>query len=421
MMQTTPKSLRKQIGIFGRTNVGKSSLLNLIAGQEVAITSPLAGTTTDAVEKPMELLPIGPVVFIDTAGIDDTSVLAGARTERTRKIFGRIDAAILVIEPGVWTAWEEDLCRMARERSTPCLIVVNKTDLATPEPAFLAKLESQSPLVMSCSARDGDKRDTAVDRCKALLARAITDAVREPPLVADLVPAGGLAVLVVPIDLQAPRGRLILPQVQTIREAIDVDGAALVVKEREYAHALQMLKSPPDLAICDSQVVMKTVADTPRGVPCTTFSILFARQKGDLQEFARGAAAIGALQGGDKVLIAEACTHHAAQDDIGRVKIPRWLRQYTGVELSIDVCSGRDFPETLSAYRLVVHCGSCMLTRKETLTRMEETRAAETAITNYGVCIAALQGVIERVLGPFPAALAAYRDAKNNHRPRSIL
>jgi [FeFe] hydrogenase H-cluster maturation GTPase HydF len=232
-----------------------------------------------------------------------------------------------------------------------------------------------------------------------------------PPatLVGDLVPAGGLAVLIVPIDLQAPKGRLILPQVQTLRDLLDNDAGGLVVKEREYAELLRRLPQPPDLVICDSQVVLKMVADTPPTVPCTTFSILFARFKGDLIEAARGAAAVHRLRPGDRVLIAEACSHHALEDDIGRVKIPRWIRQVAGPEVRVEGMAGRDYPEDLASYQLIVHCGGCMLNRREMMTRTGRAVEAAVPITNYGLCIAALQGVVERVLSPFPAALDAYQ------------
>jgi [FeFe] hydrogenase H-cluster maturation GTPase HydF len=230
-----------------------------------------------------------------------------------------------------------------------------------------------------------------------------------PPLIGDLLPAGGLAVLIVPIDLQAPKGRLILPQVQAIRDALDNDAAVMVVKEREYAAILKKLNQPPDIVVCDSQVVLKMVADTPKDVKCTTFSILFSRYKGDLIEAAKGAAAIGSLKPRDKVLIAEACSHHAIEDDIGRVKIPRWLRQYIGGDIQTDVYSGRDYPENLREYKLVIHCGGCMLTRREMLFRIEKAREAGVAITNYGVAVSVVQGVLHRTLSPFPASLDAYQ------------
>jgi [FeFe] hydrogenase H-cluster maturation GTPase HydF len=266
---------------------------------------------------------------------------------------------------------------------------------------------------------DFENRDRVVNQFKKYLLEACPDDfLQPPPLVGDLLPAGGLAVLIVPIDLQAPKGRLILPQVQTIREALDFDASALIVKEREYSRVLSNLKNPPHLIVCDSQVVLKMVADTPGGIPCTTFSILFARNKGDLRELAKGAAVIETLRLNDKVLIAEACSHHAIEDDIGRVKIPRWLRQYVGGDLDVEVYSGRDYPENLKDYRLIVHCGGCMLTRREMLARIQKAKEEKVPITNYGLAISFSQGVIRRVLSPFPAALDAFQKEMKNRQAR---
>lgn len=410
-MQSTPKSLRLQIGLFGRTNVGKSSFLNMLSGQDVSITSPLPGATTDIVEKSMELLPIGPVVLLDTGGLDDVSLLAPERRKKTEHIFGRADVFVLVVEPGVWGDSENRVVQEAAARQAPCLVVVNKTDLAEPSPEFLAEVRGHTPHLCLASSlpKDQAERDQCLNEFKRQLISALPDDLLwSPPLVGDLLPPGGLAVLIVPLDLQAPKGRLILPQVQMIRDALDNDAAALVVKEREFAHVLGRLNSPPEVVICDSQVVLKMVADTPPEVKCTTFSILFARLKGDLNEMARGVAAIEALKAGDKVLIAEGCSHHPVEDDIGRVKIPRWLRQYVGADLIIDVASGRDYPDNLAEYKVIIHCGACMLTRREMLSRIQQARLANVPITNYGVCISFLQGVSKRVLSPFPAALDAY-------------
>lgn len=409
-MEKTPKSLRLQIGIFGRTNVGKSSFLNMVAGQDVAVTSPVPGTTTDVVEKAMELLPIGPVVFLDTGGMDDSSVLSEKRIQRTKKIFDRADVVVLVTEPGQWTGFEDAICDEAAEKKAPLIVVVNKTDLGVPTAGFLQKIRGRSERIVLCSSVDASKRDDLVNDLKRnLLEVCPEDFLRPPPLIGDLVPAGGLVVLIVPIDLEAPKGRLILPQVQTIREVLDSDAAVLVVKEREYAALLARLKNPPDLVVCDSQVVLKMVADTPLAVQCTTFSILFSRLKGDLTEMVQGVTAIDRLKSGDKVLIAESCSHHAVEDDIGRVKIPRWLRQYVGVELDIRSSAGRDYPEDLETYKLIIHCGSCMLTRREMLFRIEKAKARGVPITNYGVAISFVQGVLDRTLAPFPMVLEAYR------------
>ncbi|HUJ75801.1 MAG TPA: [FeFe] hydrogenase H-cluster maturation GTPase HydF, partial [bacterium] len=284
---------------------------------------------------------------------------------------------------------------------------------------FLSLLKEKSPRILACSSVDPAGREEALFTFKQHLLDACPEEfLAPPPLVGDLLSSGkgvATAVLVVPIDLQAPRGRLILPQVQAIRDCLDSDAAVMVVKERELAALLEQLRVPPDIVVCDSQVVLKVTGDTPRGVPCTTFSILFARSKGDLVSLARGAAVLADLGPGDRVLVAEACSHHAIEDDIGRVKIPRWLRQYAGADVVIDTCAGRDYPDNLADYRVVIHCGGCMLTRREMLSRIELARRAGVAITNYGVAISVLQGVIERTLAPFPAAL----DAFNRERERA--
>ncbi|MBT7161672.1 MAG: [FeFe] hydrogenase H-cluster maturation GTPase HydF [Victivallales bacterium] len=409
-MQTTPKSLRLQIGIFGRTNVGKSSFLNLMANQSVAITSPVPGTTTDVVEKVMELLPIGPVVFLDTAGLDDRGDLGSRRIATTRRVFERADVIVVLCESGQWDTVEAEILAEAKRRKTPVIVVINKCDLAAPSAAFLERVRAAGVAhVVECASTDLDQRERYLNELKrALIECCPDDFLKPPPLMGDLVRPGGLVMMVVPIDLQAPKGRLILPQVMCIRDALDSDAAALVVKEREYAYMLQNLVTPPDLAVCDSQVVMKMVADTPPNVPCTTFSILFSRLKGDLQEMARGAARLESLEAGDRVLIAESCSHHAAEDDIGRVKIPRWLRQYVGLDLDVQVCAGRDFPADVDQYKAIIHCGACMTNRREVLSRIQHAREAGVAITNYGICISLVQGVLRRVLTPFPAALDAY-------------
>jgi len=408
-MNSTPRSLRLQIGLFGRVNVGKSSLLNYLAGQDVAITSPTPGTTTDVVEKPMELLPVGPVVFLDTAGLDDRSELGTRRLQKTAAVYARADCFVLVTEPGIWTEFEETVRTEAARRHTPCLTIVNKIDLPPDGTADLPP--DVQATALRCSCRDAAGQEAFLTAFTKWLRTAAPPS--GPTTIAgDLVPAGGLAVLVVPIDLQAPAGRLILPQVQTIRDLLNNDAAALVVKEREYAEMLKRLTRPPDLVICDSQAVLKVTADTPPAVPCTTFSILFARFKGDLDEAARGGARLERLRPGDRVLVAEACTHHALEDDIGRIKIPRWLRQFAGEQIRVDTVAGRDYPADLADYRVIIHCGGCMLNRKEMLSRIETARDAGVPITNYGVSIAAMHGVLERVLAPFPSALESYRKAQ---------
>ena len=295
-MNLTPKSLRLHIGLFGRTNVGKSSFLNMVAGQDVAIVSTVPGTTTDVVEKPMELLPLGPVVFLDTAGVDDSSELAELRLAKTRKIFDRAEVIAIILEPGSWTAFEDEILAEAEARKVPVILVVNKIDLQAPSDEYLSMLRQKSPRVVTCSSIDRAGRERYLAAFKQhLLEVCPEEFLAPPPLMADLLSSGsriGMAVLVVPIDLQAPRGRLILPQVQAIRDCLDGDAAVAVVKEREYPALLKMLAAPPDVTVCDSQVVLKVVGDTPPDVRCTTFSILFARNKGDLAEMARGAAVL---------------------------------------------------------------------------------------------------------------------------------
>jgi [FeFe] hydrogenase H-cluster maturation GTPase HydF len=413
-METTPKGNRLHIALFGRTNVGKSTLLNFLVGQDIAITSPIAGTTTDVVEKAAELLPIGPVLFLDTAGLDDSSALAALRIQKTEKIFDRADVVMLVIEADLWSDYEESVISKCRARKIPFMIVINKIDIKSPSPDFMVRLQKINEPILKISALVMADREASVAALKRQLLEMVPDEViRTPSLIGDLLPAGGLAVLVVPIDLQAPKGRLILPQVQTIRDTLDSDAAVLIVKERELAPMLSNLKSPPDIVVCDSQAILKVSADTPDEIPCTTFSILFARQKGDLATAAASVVAIDSLVPGDKILIAESCAHHPLQDDIGRIKIPRWLRQYLGMDIQIDTYAGRDYPDNLQQYKLIIHCGGCMLTRREMLNRVEKAKEAQVPITNYGIAISFLQGVAKRVLSPFPSALLAFKQKQN--------
>ena len=409
-MLNAPKALRLHIGIFGRTNVGKSTFLNYVVAQDVAITSALPGTTTDIVEKAIEFLPLGPVVFLDTAGIDDISPLANLRVERTKKAFARCDIFVLLTEPDKWGDYEKEIAVVAKKQNSPLIVIINKSDAKPVTPEFLNMVSIDAPRVMACSSTDNLAREKTIAQFKRLLIENCpSDFLNPPALIGDLLPTGGLAVLVVPIDLEAPKGRLILPQVQAIRDLLDNDAAALVVKERELKIYLQRLGIKPDLVICDSQVVLKMVADTPLDIKCTTFSILFARNKGDLVENARAAKVIDNLKPGDKVLIAESCSHHPIEDDIGRVKIPRWLTQYVGGKLDIVTCAGADYPDNLKEFKLVIHCGGCMMNRRQVLARIQKAKEAGVPVTNYGVAISFVQGVLERVLSPFPAALEAFR------------
>mgnify|MGYP005837826643 CR=1 FL=1 len=405
-MRSTPKGTRLHIGIFGRRNVGKSSLLNALTRQAVSIVSEVAGTTTDPVEKPMELLPVGPVLFIDTAGVDDVGALGELRMQKTRQIFDRTDVGIVVTDADQWGRFEEEILAELLQRNTPAIVVFNKADLGQPAAAVLARLgEHKLPTVSTVASRG----EGVLDLRQALIRSAPDEFINAPSIVGDLVPAGEMAVLVVPIDMEAPKGRLILPQVQTIRDLLDGDAYCMVVKERELRDALDRLKRPPALVVTDSQGFLKVAGDTPDGIPLTSFSILFARFKGDLAEFTRGAMAIEALRPGDRVLIAEACSHHPIGEDIGRVKIPRWLTQYVGGKLEFTTTQGHDFPADLSPYRLIVHCGGCMCNRREVLSRILRCRQAGVAITNYGMCIAYSLGIFERALAPFPAAMEVYR------------
>jgi len=407
-MNAAPRGVRLHIGIFGRRNVGKSSLLNALTRQQVSIVSPEPGTTTDPVEKPMELLPLGPVLFIDTAGLDDVGALGALRVERTMKVLDRTELAILVLAEEGLGSLEIALLDAFEQRKIPVLPVLNKSDVAKPADATLDRLlhRGLKPVIASAARGEG-----MAEIREALVDLAPDEYLNAPTILSDLVPPGECAVLVVPVDKEAPKGRLILPQSQAIRDLLDHDAYALVVKERELREALDRLKRKPALVVTDSQAFLKVAADTPPDVPLTSFSILFARQKGDLLQFARGALAIDSLKPGDRIAMAEACSHHPIGEDIGRVKIPRWLGQYVGGALNVDQVQGRDFLADPKDYKLVIHCGSCMLNRREVLSRIFACNKAGVPITNYGMAIAYSLGIFERALQPFPAALEAYRQS----------
>ena len=413
-MLETPKGLRLHIGIFGRRNSGKSTLMNALVGQAVSIVSEQPGTTTDPVEKAFELAPLGPVVFIDTAGFDDGGDLGALRVQKTREVIERVDIGVVVIGSEGLASFEMELIITLRDSETPLLVVFNKSDLAVPALGDLAQLRDIGVETVSiCAAQK-----LGIDRVKdALIRLAPETRIDDPHLVSDLISAGDLIVLVVPIDLSAPKGRLILPQVQTLRDILDADAVSLMLKEGELEQALARLNEPPKLVICDSQVVQKVAADTPLSIRMTTFSILMARFKGDIVGLAAGAGMISRLQPGDRVLIAEACAHHVLADDIGRVKIPRWLRQFAGGDLDVEVRSGRDFPEDLTPYALIVQCGGCTVTRKQILVRQYRAARQGVPMTNYGMAISVVQGVLERTLECFPAALQAYWRAVSGASP----
>ncbi len=404
-MQSAPKSLRMHIGIFGRRNVGKSSLLNALTRQAVSIVSDVAGTTTDPVEKPMEMLPLGPVLFIDTAGIDDVGHLGDERIARTRKVFDRTDVAVLVCEGDVWGTFEDNIVDEFRGRGVPVIVVFNKSDVVEPAAQRLDRLEQAKLVSVKTDAISGQGLGLLRD---ALIKVTPAEFMDPPSILGDLVAPGELAVLVVPIDAEAPKGRLILPQVQSIRDLLDNDAYCMVVKERELRDALERLRRPPALVVTDSQAFLKVAGDTPSEVLMTSFSILFARFKGDLTTFTQGAMSIDLLRSGARVLIAEACTHHPIAEDIGRVKIPRWLTQHVGGHLRFTHYSGHDFPSDLSSYQLVVHCGACVQNRRAVLSRIEACRRVGVPITNYGMAIAYSLGIFERALRPFPGASNMY-------------
>ncbi len=397
-MAFTPKGMRLHIGVFGRRNAGKSSFVNTMTNQDVSIVSSVAGTTTDPVDKAMELLPLGPVLFTDTAGIDDVGDLGEKRVAKTRAVMDRTDVAVILVDPKHWGAYEVSIVESFQDRDIPVIGALNKSDLGEPPQAAIDFLAAHAipTLPVCCKDRAG------FDEFKQVLLQIAPDSFLQPPaIVGDLIQPGDMVVLVTPIDLEAPKGRLILPQVQTLRDILDVDATCAVTKERELRSLLDNFKRKPALVVTDSQAFLKVAADTPNDVFMTSFSILFARNKGDLQAFVDGARAIDRLKSGDKVLIAEACTHHPIGEDIGRVKIPRWLSQYVGCELIFDVTSGQDFPDNLVDYQLVIHCGSCMFNRRQVLTRLLRCREAGVPITNYGLSMAYTLGIFTRALEPF--------------------
>lgn len=401
-MDTTPLANRIAISIFGKRNAGKSSLINAITGQPVSVTSDIAGTTTDPVHKTMELLPLGPVVFIDTPGLDDEGKLGLARVEKAYETLRHTNMVVTVAasDTGV-TEFEKGFIDEVKERKIPQILVLNKSDLRNIPDSEINSLQKELgiPVIKVC-ARTGE----GIEELKRIIPKSAKFDDAELSLVGDLVTPGGIAVLVTPIDKAAPKGRLILPQQQVIRDVIESDAVAIVTKEQELKETLKNINKKPDIVITDSQAFLKVSADTPNDIPLTSFSILFARQKGDLSEMARGIVKIANLKSGDKVLIAEGCTHHRQSDDIGKVKIPRWIRQIAGGGIEFEWVSGAAFPRDLSEYAVIVHCGGCMLNRREMSYRIEQAKKNGVAITNYGMLIAYVMGILPRALKPFPSA-----------------
>lgn len=398
MSGKAPRGVRLVIALVGRRNAGKSSLINAISGQNIAIVSDHPGTTTDPVAKQYELLPLGPVTFYDTAGLDDQGDLGELRVKATRKILWRSDVALVVVSEQGITDYEKKIIDEIRELDIPFIIVFNKSDLQTPCDKDLGFCQKNQLPHLIVSAKNNINIFTVKEAIIDIVPRELK---QEPLLAGDLINEGDWVVCVVPIDLAAPKGRLILPQVQVLREILDSDALGIMVKEKEIDEALSGLHRRPALVITDSQVVMSVAGDVPEEIPLTTFSILFARYKGDLAQLIAGAGAIDNLVDGDRVLIAEACSHHPVADDIGRVKIPRWMTQYTGRDLNFEVYSGHDFPDNLEGYKLAVHCGGCMINRVEMLRRIKECQRRNVAITNFGLAISKVQGVLDRVVQPF--------------------
>ena len=402
-MNETPSADRVHIGFFGRRNAGKSSIVNKVTGQELAVVSDVKGTTTDPVSKAMELLPMGPVVIIDTPGIDDEGYLGELRVLKAKQVLNRVDVAVLIVDATVGkTSVDEELIRIFKEKEIPYLVVYNKADLLKTKDGnqFSSenKLNQNAEQSIYASAVTGQNIYELKERIASL---AVTDELKLR-LVGDLLEPSDFAILVVPIDKAAPKGRLILPQQQTIRDVLEAGAAAIVIKEDELSNTLEILGKKPKLVITDSQVFAKVSKETPEDIWLTSFSILFARFKGNLKTAVAGAAAIDRLKDGDKILISEGCTHHRQCDDIGTVKLPRWIRNYTGKELEFEYSSGRDFPEDVTKYSLIVHCGGCMLNEREMRYRQKCALDQEIPITNYGIAIAYMQGILKRCVEMFP-------------------
>lgn len=390
-LNDTPSGERIHIGFFGRRNAGKSSLVNAVTGQELAVVSDVKGTTTDPVYKAMELLPLGPVEIIDTPGFDDEGALGELRVKKTRQILAKTDIAVLVVDGSAGLSeCDRELIQLFRERELPYIIAHNKSDLTGQE------VSADNEISVSAA------ENRNIYELKEMIGRLAKSAVNERRIIGDLLSAGDIVVLVTPIDESAPKGRMILPQVQTLRDVLDADAIPVFAKEGQLADALAGLVKPPKMVVTDSQVFGMVSRIVPESVPLTSFSILMARYKGFLGTAVRGAAAIRGLRDGDTVLISEGCTHHRQCGDIGSVKLPALLKKYTGKSLNIELSSGRDFPEELGKYALVIHCGGCMLNEREMSHRQSTAEAAGVPFTNYGTAIACMNGILRRSLGIFP-------------------
>lgn len=391
-----PKGLRLHIGIFGRRNVGKSSLLNALTHQNVSIVSSEKGTTTDPVEKAMELLPLGPVLFIDTAGIDDEGVLGAMRVSRTQAVFDRCDLGLLVCD-GEWGTYEESISATFLERGIAWIAVLNQSDCRDMT-SLSSMLTERGVVHVRTSATTGEGIESLQ---QAIIGAAPSEFLESSRIIGDLIPRGGHVLLVIPIDKSAPKGRLIMPQVQTIRDLLDAEATCTVCGVEKVSEMLSMMRTPPSLVVTDSQAFERVSQQVPETIALTGFSVLFARFKGELTTMARGAEALLHLKSGARVLIAEACTHHPIQDDIGRVKIPNWIRRNVCSDVEIEVVSGQTFPEDLSGYSVIIHCGACMWTRRQVLSRIRQATSQGVPMTNYGMAIAAMHGILKRALSPF--------------------
>lgn len=396
-MSSTPRGERLIITLLGNRNSGKSSLINALTNQEIAIVSDTPGTTTDPVDKRYELLPLGPVTLYDTAGLDDIGELGEKRVQATYRVLFRSDMAIFVNDGSAFSASELSFLERIREMKIPVLVAFNKSDLRPPAAANLEYCQTHGLTWVAISASRKENITAAKEKLIELAPQRYTE---DRPLVRDIVKPGDRVILVTPIDAAAPKGRLILPQVQVLRDLLDGGAVPVVVRDLELKHALAALKEDPDLVITDSQAIEQVVRDLPQSVKLTTFSILFARYKGDLGILANGIRQIDKLQDGDKVLIAEACSHHVQEDDIGRVKIPRWLKTYTQKELVFETYAGHDFPPNLEDFALCVHCGACMLNQMEMTRRIVEAQRRGVPITNYGLTIAKVHGYFDRAIAP---------------------
>jgi len=404
MMNKTPKGNRPHITFLGKRNVGKSSLINVLINQELSIVSDVPGTTTDPVEKATELNPFGPVVFVDTAGYDDIGLLGEKRVKKTMTALTESDLAIIVITEEL-TNDDKKIIDLVISKNIGYLLVINKSDIMDEETIKKVQnniRQSYNVAVLLCSTINHNN----IEELKESIITILRSNPSELPIISDLLKPMDTVVLVIPIDKEAPKGRLILPQVQTIRECLDADVSCIVVKERELHYTLNhILKTKPKIVITDSQAFLKVNADVADDVLMTSFSILYARQKGDLITYTKGISAIKKLKNNDSILIAELCSHRPISEDIGRVKIPRWLEQYSGLSLNFDVFSGKEIPEDLTKYKLIIQCGGCMANRSLIISRINKAIDQNVPITNYGLIIAYLHGIIERALTPFPEAL----------------